>query len=238
MAEVKARSITGLGRWVVVLLGLAVFIDLAALVAGLAERELLGRITSGAFTDAEATASDNRVAMIGLAQISIYLVTGVVFIVWFHRAYKNLVAFGAELPHKTGWAIGAWFVPILNFFRPKGIADAIWQASDPQLPHPAGDSWTKVKVPAYIHVWWVTWIISAILGRVYFNMSRTIESVDQAQSSNAVGLAADGLGVIAGLCAIAFVKGATKRQELRMQKEVALTPPPELTGTASSLRQE
>lgn len=238
MADDKARSITALGRWVVVLLGLAVFMDLAAVVVGLAERELFGRIASGSFTDAEVNDSDNRMAMIRIAQLSIYLVTGIVFIVWFHRAYKNLVAFGAELPHKRGWAIGAWFVPILNLFRPKGMADAIWQASDPELPHPAGDEWSKREAPLFMHVWWVTWILSLFLGRAYANMGRTIESIDQAQTLNTVGLASDGLGAVAGILAIAFVKGATKRQELRMQKPVAPTPPPELTGTVSPVARE
>jgi len=39
--------------------------------------------------------------------------------------------FGAERRFGVGWAIGAWFVPVLNFWRPKQTANDIWSASDP-----------------------------------------------------------------------------------------------------------
>lgn len=238
MADSEARSITGLGRWTVVLLGLAVVIDVVAVVIGVAERELFGRIAAGTFTDAEAAASDNRTVMISVAQVAIYLVTGIVFIIWFHRAYKNLESWGTELPHKTGWAIGAWFVPILNLFRPKGIADAIWKASDSELSTPVGDAWSKDEAPVFMHVWWVTWILSFIAARFASTTTEDIQTVSDGISANTAGLVANGLSAIAGALAILFVKGATKRQELRMQKDDAPAPPPDFRAMTSSMPQD
>ena len=33
----------------------------------------------------------------------------------------------------AGWAIGPWFVPILNLFRPWQIAVETWEGSDPDM---------------------------------------------------------------------------------------------------------
>jgi hypothetical protein len=43
------------------------------------------------------------------------------FILWFFPAYRNLERLGKSLNHNPGWAIGAWFTPILNLFRPYEI---------------------------------------------------------------------------------------------------------------------
>lgn len=216
------RSVSGLGRWVVTLLAIAVIVDMAAVISGLAERELFTRIAVGSFTNEELDQNDTRMAAIGTAQLALVLVTGIVFIIWFHRAYKNLLAFGAELPHSTGWAIGAWFVPILNLFRPKGIADAIWQASDPQSSTPMGSKWSESEAPLFVHVWWVSWVLSAVAGRVYTAMSRNITTIQDAQNSNTAGLVADGLAVVAGILAILFVKGSTQRQQIKSQQLATL----------------
>ncbi len=64
----------------------------------------------------------NRVDLVDLAVGGVsgllYLVTGVVFIVWLWKAYSSDRVDPTRLRHGRGWTIGAWFVPILNLFRP------------------------------------------------------------------------------------------------------------------------
>jgi hypothetical protein len=47
------------------------------------------------------------------------------FIWWFQRAYRNL----ARQQFHPAWAYFAWFVPILNIWRPKQLANRIWRGS-------------------------------------------------------------------------------------------------------------
>lgn len=215
-ADTAFRSVSGLSRWLVILLALGVLIDCAAVVSSLVERDLLGRLDT--VTDAELDQSDFRQVAIGVVQIATLLVTAIIFLIWFHRAYKNLLAFGAELPHGAGWAIGAWFVPILNLFRPKGIADAIWQASDPNLAEPVGEKWREAEAPIFLHVWWVAWVLTWIAGRVVTATSRSLDTVEQLLNYNTALLVADALGAATGVLAIMFVKGATQRQEAKVQQ--------------------
>ena len=65
----------------------------------------------------------------------IFLVTGIVFIVWFRDAYKNVGRLGvAGLRWSSGWAVGAWLVPFLNLRRPKEMLNDMWRGSNPSLP--------------------------------------------------------------------------------------------------------
>ena len=47
-----------------------------------------------------------------------YLAGGVLFITWLFRAHRSDRMHGEQLRHGSGWAIGGWFVPILNLVRP------------------------------------------------------------------------------------------------------------------------
>ena len=74
-------------------------------------------------------ASSDRIAIAALIMIVIYLIGAVIFLFWLRRAYGNLDALHARRRYGKGWSIGAWFVPILNLFRPKQIANDIWRGS-------------------------------------------------------------------------------------------------------------
>lgn len=53
-----------------------------------------------------------------LIVITLYVATGVVFMVWQHRHATNAVALHGPLGLGPGWAIGAWFVPLGNLVLP------------------------------------------------------------------------------------------------------------------------
>ena len=116
-----------------------------------------------------------------MAQFAAYLAAAIAFIVWFRRAYRNTAGLGATgMRYKPGWSTGAWFVPILNLFRPKQISNDIWRASDPELPRQA-TGWQGNEVHALIHWWWAIWIVagffSNISASVYFNAETLSEQL-------------------------------------------------------------
>jgi len=146
---------------VVAVFGVTIVVDLFSAWADLRESHLMDRVIAGDLpTLGELTASDHRQAISGALQLAMIVVGAVAFLVWFSPAYKNLTALGADgLRFSSGWAVGAWFVPVLNLWRPKQIADDIWRASDPTEEADQGDVWRNKAVPALLHLWWVLWII-------------------------------------------------------------------------------
>jgi hypothetical protein len=106
---------------------------------------LAQRAASGQFISLQAAQSaDDRLRSTALLELGLLIVTGVVFIAWFRCAYTTAVRFGSTgMRWSAGWAIGAWFVPVLSLVRPKAILNDIWRASDPRVS--AGSSLSPEK---------------------------------------------------------------------------------------------
>src|SRR5579871_3682790 len=69
---------------------------------------------------AAAHTSDDQTSVISAIELGTFVIAGLCFIARFHRAYTDLMGLGAAtVRHALGWAIGGWFVPILNLWRPK-----------------------------------------------------------------------------------------------------------------------
>ena len=206
-------SLRRLGTVVVVLLVVGVLCDVTASVIDYLELDLLERLIAGEDVAVDTlAASDDRTAVIALLQLLALLSTAVAFLVWFRRAYRNAPRMSTVLPRfGSGWAVGAWFVPFLNLWRPKQIANDIWRAGEPD-PDPAVPFYAR-RVTPLLHVWWATWILANLLsGTIRFSAPETLE--DQ-RSEAASAVAADVLGVVAGCLAIAVVVVMTERHEAR-----------------------
>jgi hypothetical protein len=85
----------------------------------------------------------------GIALLALTVATGIAFVIWFHRAYVAVdLAVGAA--HDTSQAAWAFFVPIMNLFRPYQLATEIWRKSHDRAS--GGHS-------ALIIAWWGLWVV-------------------------------------------------------------------------------
>jgi hypothetical protein len=218
------RSLVPPARGLFALFAVTLVLTVAALLSGWAELSLLGRIVEdpASVGTAEADASDQRQALIGLLQLLLYLGTVVAFLVWFRRAYRNLPALGADsLRFSSCWAVGAWFVPFLNLVRPKQLADDIWRASDPALPALPGAAWKQQRVPSLLHWWWALFIASNLLGWAAFRVGQAATTPQELQTGSAITLAGDFLDLPLTILAICLVAQVTRRQEARIVQVAA-----------------
>jgi hypothetical protein len=165
----------------------------------------------------------------------VFVVALLLFLSWFYRAYSNLPHVGIRrLRYSTPWAIAGWFVPVMNFFRPKQLANDIWRGSDPDLPPSPGDTWRRGRIPVYHHVWWVAFVASRIIdwGPVEgFVASTAAEFLDAAQSEAAqlqISAVMAGLekvlGATAAVLAICVIRATTARQNARVDRLAAAVP--------------
>jgi hypothetical protein len=197
-------------------LGLCIVVNLAALVVEIDYRAVLQDLESGidvAVADVEA--GENRSAVAAVAQAVAFLATAIAFIVWFRRAYRNTAGLGATgMRYKPGWSIGAWFVPILALFRPKRIANDIWRASDPELPHRA-TGWHANKVHGLVHWWWAVWIVANVVSNISTNLYLAAETLSEQLLASSMAIAANVVFVVTAALAILVVRAITIRQEQR-----------------------
>ncbi len=163
------------------------------------------------------------------------LLAAAMFIPWFAMAYSNLRRLGVQrLRWSNGWAVGAWFVPILSLFRPKQIANDIWRGSEAGIDV-SSERWRSGPVSPIVHWWWglflaggaVAAIGSSAVQNGYTNLVHTVMlSRDTALTTMRTGsliavLGAAGL-IAAAVLGVMFVRGATARFEaIRQQLAVA-----------------
>ena len=134
------------------------FIQIAFMISAFLQYSLLKRMQSGNYTEEEAAINDTRHQTIAYANVAVYIVCMVLFIMWFRRAYNNLnLSQRAYTKHPEGWAAGAWFVPFLNLARPYFIMEEIWEKTQE-----ATHNLISYKNGKIIGWWWVIWIINNI----------------------------------------------------------------------------
>jgi hypothetical protein len=99
------------------------------------------------------------VGCVALVELAIYIPTGIVFILWFHRIYVLLGSIpGVVRDHHTAWAAWGFIVPIINLFRPPQLALEVATKTSPGNSSPRA---------ALIVFWWVTFILGSFAGAMY-----------------------------------------------------------------------
>jgi Domain of unknown function (DUF4328) len=103
------------------------------------------------------------IAALEVAVILLYLPLIPVFIVWFYRARMNADGHGWHQRRAPGWAIGAWFVPVIWFWFPYQIMADIWRAGLPA---------SQRSRPAWLPIgWWGCWLLAWFTGFTYTRTS-------------------------------------------------------------------
>jgi hypothetical protein len=198
-----------------VVFGLMIAVSAVAALSDLLEILLLDRLIAGEnVSDSELDNNDIRQGVAGLAQFGAWIACVVIFIMWMFRAYKNVdaVARGARR-YDHGWAIGAWFVPILNLFRPKQIINDIWRAGGNQ-PEP----------PALLAVWWVMWLITNWIANFGLRNAFDGDTPEELREGTIAYLVSDTLDIPTAILAILVATTLTRRLEARAAED---PPPPQ-----------
>ena len=137
-------------KWVMAAFTIYLILSVASFVSDLFQAELVSRaINGGGVTVAEASANDDRQAVIAFIQEAVLIATAITFFFWIHRAYKNLYSFGSlGLRFSPGWSIGWFFVPIASLFRPYQVMSEIGSNSEAD-PTSANLGVSQGRVPLY-----------------------------------------------------------------------------------------
>jgi hypothetical protein len=206
-------------RLAVLALSFAALLAAAAIGFGLAELNVIDRIQAGEpVSDADLTAIDDRNLGMAIVGFAVWIFAAAAFIRWLHAAYFNVdVVAAAERRYGHGWAIGSWFVPILNFWRPKQIVNDIWRAGGRDVQD-AQPGWLLLS-------WWGLWLFCDVVLRIAGGRYGGADTPEEWRTGTIIFLVGDGLSLIAAFLAIAVVRSSTDRLDGRAAAKAA--PPPE-----------
>jgi hypothetical protein len=200
--------------WILVIL---MVLDIVAVFSDFAQVELINRVIRGeAVTESEAIANDARQAAIGFGQTALYIACFVVLLMWIYRATKNLRSLrAAGLSFTPGWAVGWFFVPFMNLFRPYQVVSEIWKASDPKVGTADDTSWKATTTSPIVGCWWALFLISNFIANIALRtVFSGIELSDLLNSTYAY-MVSDGIDVIYVLTAIFMVRRISQFQEAK-----------------------
>lgn len=150
--------------------------------------------------------ADLAAAVTGGIYLVAFLVCTIVVGRWIYRVNKNAWQISDGMTVSPGWAVGSYFIPILNLFRPfRGMRET-WQAS-----HAPGDP-GSATVPGIMRLWWAGWLITSALGQASFRLGMRAETLDDfltVAQIDAVGTVTD---LIAGAAMLWIVRRLTDVQ--------------------------
>ena len=151
--------------------------------------------------------------IVAIFQVLAFVTTAVLFLRWTHRAYKNLAAFGTYGLHTTpGWAVGYFFVPIVNLYKPLVIFSEMWRASTPDTDTSNSLAWGSVRVPGLLMGWWLCWVLHGFLDRAVFSQAFRGSG---GTPDPVLSAASDGTGIVAAVLAILVVRRLSARQQAK-----------------------
>lgn len=99
---------------------------------------------------------------IGNLRVLSLLLSSVLFLAWFSRAYKNVWR-REKTEMSPGWAIGSWFIPVYSLFKPIQLAREI-MTKNSNLINSKPSNGTIVA-------WWFFWVSSSILANLQVQLN-------------------------------------------------------------------
>jgi hypothetical protein len=202
------------------LLGVAGFVDFISLFVDGWLYRLWMRLADGeAVPERTLETAEGMAGLVGIATLVVMIATAVAFLLWFYRVHRNLRGLGAAgLEYSSGWAVGGFFVPILNLFRPYQIAREVWKGSDPNADPADPTAWRLAPVSPLLLGWWLAWLGTNIAGNAAFRVSLRAETFTQQAYAELAAMISSALSVIAALLAILMVQAIEARQEARHRR--------------------
>ncbi|MFC7336357.1 DUF4328 domain-containing protein [Haloferula chungangensis] len=135
----------------------------------------------------------------------LYIATIVAFARWIIRSSKNAWLFSRQSNQfittiTPGWAVGYYFIPIINLWKPYTAMREIRDATDQGI------------LRGVLPFWWTTWVASAILGQISFRLGNRADTIEKYISSSVFDLVVLPLSLALSVLAIILVRDITRAQ--------------------------
>lgn len=217
------RSPMGLANAVTALLAVVMLADVLHFGAAAYMRSVMGDVASGTGDVGRESVqrADTAIAASSLLYLLGVVGTATLFIIWFHRVRHNAEVFAPDTQRRTpGWAIGGWFIPFANLVIPRGIAQDVLRASQPD-PYAA-----ELRHHRLLNAWWSLWILSNLFDRFASREYDTAETPQAFHDAAGWLMAGSVLDLAAAVLAVLFVRKLTVAQNAKAMVGPALPPAP------------
>lgn len=211
----RVVGISGLSIALMCLLWLSVALSSVQIVDSLASLAWLSRYdTRGLdFLYSQPQTWEAVSALLAVVSAILLVATMVVWLVWQYLATRNVLAWGVLMRRGKGWAIGAWFTPIVWWWFPAQCVHDLLRGSKPGLP--SNTSADREDSEPLIPWWWAAFLLSNATGQVAGRLFLGAEDNGTWAWAFSADLVDQSLNIAAAVLAIRVVTGVSGRQRLR-----------------------
>ncbi len=204
----------GLTKFLQRLLWISVLIACVALVDDIAE---FLQVQVGQLSPDQVASNDPVQGFIGLLQSGLGILTGIIFLKWIYRSYKNIQGFGAQgLRFSPGWAVGYYFIPILSLIRPVQVMNEIWRASDDPR------DWPKRPGSWLIASWWTLFLVYTGITQISLELAIQASTNEQWTLAAVLAILGDFFSIPLSLAALRLVTEIYRRQRTLVEGPATL----------------
>lgn len=140
------------------------------------------------------------------AQVILYITTAILFLVWSQRTTSNSRrSTNGDLDVTPGWAIGWWFVPIANLFKPLSMVQQNYKVAQR-----SSGPWRSRSSSGLVNAWWTFWVIFTIIDRVESQLVK--QGADLGQGEIALNAVSGVIMITAAVLAIMVVQKISAMQ--------------------------
>jgi len=167
-------SARGKANWAIGAAALTIVLHGFLFVSCCLQLSLLYSMQSGEVSDDATNWNDTRQLIVagvtGISEIAV-LIT---LLVWIYATHANLPSLGnSHLDFTVGWAVGWFFVPLANLFKPYQVVSEIWRGSDPASRIGA------IPAATTLVGWWWCWrVLTGFVERGVNRSTKYIEAAD------------------------------------------------------------
>lgn len=182
------RSAATRGGLAAVLVALACVARLASLVHTYQGFAIIDEAAGGGLSTGDANAYDSTTSMLAAIGVVALIAAAVAVLAWLSRSVDDVPSLGLGLPTVTPRAaIGWWFVPIANFWKPFQVAQDLRARVKPAGRDPT---------PWLLGAWWTLWIGGNLVAYVAYLVEGGATTLDTLRTSLEIQLLSSA-GVIA-----------------------------------------
>lgn len=185
---------------------------LLGLIPAYNELNILESLSNGDYLDdATIDMSDNIQGFVGIFQTILYIISIVMFLNWFRRAYANLNRLNIKTYYEenmTGWH---FVIPILSLYRPYKTMAELWEKTQSKAKE-LNSNFSKNDNSYTVGVWWALFIISNFIGRYVMKTAFKQDTIEQIIDGSYAILISDIMQIPEALLVIYIVTSISKME--------------------------
>ena len=209
--RIARRAEHRVALWTICLLSACLVLEAGTLASTFSHRAELRAAASAPPLPGEAAPNDAPRRTIVNLRLAALVGTGIIWLVWLRRAYRNLALVGSKRSRfTTRQAVGYWFIPLVNLVRAYQVMKDLWLRSESMNDR---DAYDDLPAPPLLSGWWGMSLAWGLLEPVVAATARNARTALELTNVTDVALVGSVVGIVAMVLAIRVVRGIDQRQQ-------------------------